>query len=76
MELLVNDQEILNKTGDIESYAYKKDSLPKETDNPAHFRITLFGKKAKLYLTCTVRKLDNEKWTLIQIKQDSIKMEK
>ncbi len=71
IEQLHANKYVEEKVGDFNSYSYKKDQLPKETDNPAIFDIELIGDSINLYLTCTMVKT-KEKWYLAKIKPDSV----
>jgi hypothetical protein len=59
------------KVGDFNSYTYFKDKMPKDPANEAIFRIGLNGDGITLYLTCTMKKVNNN-WKLVAIKQDSM----
>ena len=71
--MLQNDKEIKNKIGDYESYTYFDKDLPKKTDNPALFRVSLKGSLATIYLTCKMSKDSTGKWKMVEFNQDSIK---
>jgi len=73
IDILQNDPKILNKIGDFESYTFDQDSLPKETDNPARFKVKLNGSAASIYLKCTMQKGKSGKWFIQELKEDSLK---
>lgn len=75
VELLQNDKGILDKIGGYSSHSWKESELPKETDNPARFKVSLKGTHAKIYLTCEVQKGPSGKWVLSSVKQDSLRIE-
>lgn len=72
LEALISDKKILSKIGDYKSYSFFKDSLPKEKDNPAKFKIQLNGSEAKIYLECTMQKDKFGNWSLKELKEDSL----
>ncbi len=74
VELLINNKEVISRIGSYTSYTFNKDQLPKETDNPAFFKIAISGDSAKtIYLTCKMQKMSSGSWALKAIKIDSLK---
>jgi hypothetical protein len=71
IDLLQKDRKILNQIGDFKSYTFEPDSLPKETDNPAKFKVALNGSNATIYLECTMKKESN-KWFVKELEEDSL----
>jgi len=72
IDTVINNQDVNAKIGRYESYSYDIKELPKESDNPAIFKIIVNGDSASLFLTCTMKKDSLGHWALIKIKQDSI----
>ena len=72
VKLLKANKEILNKIGYVESYSVYPSWMPKETDNPASFRVSLKGDSEEIYLTCKVQKDSSGIWHLTAIHQDSL----
>ncbi len=73
IELLSHKTEIINKIGGYKSYSiFNTDSLPKETDNPAKFRVELNGVTAIIYLECTMQKDKANNWSIKELKEDSL----
>lgn len=73
VELLRNSKDIESKIGIYESYTYFDKDLPKKTDNPATFKVSLKGDLATIYLSCKVQKDKSDQWHIVEIKQDSLK---
>ena len=73
VELLKNSKDIKSKIGSYESYTYFDKDLPKKTDNPAAFKVSLKGDLATIYLSCKVQEDKLGQWYLVEIKQDSLK---
>lgn len=72
VELLQDDKGIQSKIGGYQSYSYFDKDLPKKTDNPASFKVSLKGLLATIYLSCKIKKDTSGKWHLMEIKQDSL----
>jgi len=72
IELLKNDKKVLDQIGRFESYTVITDSLPKETDNPAKFKVTLNGTDGSIYLECVMQKDEGNTWFLKELKEDSL----
>jgi hypothetical protein len=72
IDLLKSDKKVLDQIGRFESYTVVTDSLPKETDNPAKFKVTLNGTDASIYLECVMQKDEANKWFLKDMKEDSL----
>lgn len=73
IELLENNKDIIAKIGSNTSYSYYKKDEPKDTDNPASFKVSMEGYLATIYLSCTMKKNNSGEWKLVFIKQDSLK---
>ena len=67
-----HDKTLLAKIGDFNSYSFKTDSLPGETDNPAKFKVMMEGSDARIYLECTMQKDKTGKWLVKELKEDSL----
>jgi hypothetical protein len=72
VELLKETDSISAKIGTFDSYSYYEKDLPKETDNPAKFKVSLNGDSASIYVTCVVIKNSKGKWNLKSVQQDNI----
>jgi Ca2+/Na+ antiporter len=72
VELLKANKEIINKIGSFKSYSFYGSWIPRKTDNPASFRVSLKGDSAEIYLSCTVKKDTLGVWHLVRIQQDSL----
>jgi len=72
IDLLQHDKTLLAKIGDFNSYSFKTDSLPEETDNPAKFKVMMEGSDARIYLECTMQKDKTGKWLVKELKEDSL----
>lgn len=72
VELLEVDQGIIKKIGNVESYSFDRSWMPKETDNPATFRVSLKGDSEEMYVSCKVQKDSSSTWHLVAIHQDSL----
>lgn len=72
VELLKSNKDIESKIGTYESYTYFDKDLPKKTDNPAFFKVSLKGSTATIYLSCKIKKDTSGQWHLIEVKQDSL----
>ena len=64
--------DLMGKVGTYESYSYRSDELPKDTDNPALVRMTIRGSRAIMYLSCALIKQPNDEWLMKSIKVDSL----
>jgi len=74
VELLKSNKNINDKIGSFESYSFNENNMPDEKDNPAILHVSLEGSKAKIFLTCKIKKdKADDKWHFIEVKQDSIK---
>jgi len=73
VKIILQDDTLLNKIGSYESYSYKDSQLPKDTDNPAKFQIEINGSKAQVYLTCEMIKNSSDNWSILQLKEDSLR---
>lgn len=62
---------IEHKIGDFNSYSYFKDKMPKDPTKQAVFQVELNNNNIILYLTCTMKKV-NDNWKLVAIEQDSV----
>jgi|GEM_PF-2209895 len=60
-----------HKIGDFNSYSYSSNKMPKDPTKEAVFQVELHSDSATLYLTCTMKKVDDN-WKLVAIKQDSV----
>lgn len=74
VEILTGKAELTKKIGTYQSYSFKKSELPKTTDNPAIFKVSLNGTAATIYLTCKMEKGTSGKWFLRNVKEDSLKV--
>jgi heme/copper-type cytochrome/quinol oxidase subunit 2 len=72
VELLQTNKYIKNKIGYYDSYSYYDKDLPKKTDNPAFFKVSLKGSSATIYLSCKIQKDTLGEWHLTEIRQDSL----
>ncbi|MDB5146196.1 MAG: hypothetical protein JWQ57_216 [Mucilaginibacter sp.] len=72
VELLESSKDIKGKIGSYESYTYFDKDLPKKTDNPASFKVSLKGSLATIYISCKVGKDTSGNWHLLEVKQDSL----
>ena len=72
VDALKQRSDIKNKIGSYESYSYFDKDIPKETDNPAKFKLSIKGSKATVYLTCEAIKNKSGEWHLTKITQDSL----
>ncbi|WP_170113630.1 hypothetical protein ABZR88_01000 [Mucilaginibacter yixingensis] len=62
----------MNKIGGFESFSYYEHNLPKKTDNPAYFKVSLSGPDGEIYLSCKVKKRKDGNWQLLETIQDSL----
>ena len=72
VDSIIYNDTLISRVGGYESYSYKPNSLPKESDNPAKFSVEINGSKATLFLTCRMSKSTSGDWILTQVKQDSL----
>ncbi len=68
---LHSNEYIEHKIGDFNSYSYFKDKMPKNPTKQAVFHVELNSNSTTLYLTCAMKKV-NDNWKLVAIKQDSV----
>jgi hypothetical protein len=74
LELVLNNEVVVSKIGSYASYTFNKNQLPKDTDNPAFFKIAITGDLDKtIFLTCEMQKENTGNWLLKKIKIDSLK---
>jgi len=73
VQLLQKNRDIQRRIGIFDSYTYFDKDLPKKTDNPALFKVSLKGSLATIYLTCKMSKDSTGKWKMVEFYQDSIK---
>jgi hypothetical protein len=71
IDQLHSNEYIEHKIGDFNSYSYFKDKMPKDPTKQAVFQVELNSNSTTLYLTCTMKKVDDN-WKLVVIKQDSV----
>ena len=72
VKLILQNDTIMNKIGNYESYTYKATALPNKNDNPAKFNVEIKGSKGKLYVSCRVFKASSGEWQIVAIKVDSL----
>lgn len=69
---LKSDPKVLKQIGDYKYYSFFPALLPKETENPAKFKVSLIGSDATIYLECVMQKDKSDKWFLKEVKEDSL----
>jgi len=75
IEQLHTSKYITEKMGDFSSYTLNSNKIIKEPISPAVFQVEINSDSLNLFLTCTMSKI-KEKWVLVYIKQDSVRINK
>ena len=71
VDQLHSNSMVAEKISPFSSYGFNPDSLPKKPGKYATFNVRLIGDSLTIYVTCTMKR-NNQKWQLINVKQDTI----